>query len=255
MGTTLVSAAGSDLAAADELGRRAHALRSAVIGRILDAQRSGVPDSGLRLFAEGLPAILSRLPMLESATKRVVHNLQQVIPFDPLRRERELNLRTRIRKINGHLIVAPSEHLSLVAACHPDTWVAPVRIAGLAVDERLALFPGPPSPQGLPTAWLSTDRNLIAEFCGIWEDVKRLAVPINDMPGVVRLTERQLDVAALLSRGAKDATSARLLGVSLRTVTSDIGKLMDAFGVATRWEAGMAIGRACPPGLTGRMGS
>jgi DNA-binding NarL/FixJ family response regulator len=69
------------------------------------------------------------------------------------------------------------------------------------------------------------------------------------VPGLVRLTERQLDIASLLSRGTKDATIARLLGVSPRTVAGDVGRILDAFGVSNRWEAGMVLGRACPPNI------
>ncbi|MFR9780574.1 helix-turn-helix transcriptional regulator [Micromonospora sp. MS34] len=220
--------------------------------RVLAAQRGETADNGLRFFAEGLSAITDRLPVLERATGSVLHNLQRRTDFDPLRRERSLNRRTRSRKIRGHMITQPADHLSLIAACHPDTWVAPVPMTGLAIDERLALFAGPLSAHGQPTAWLCSDQDLVTTFCDIWEETKRRAVPVHDAPGVVPLSERQVDVAALLCRGAKDATIARLLGVSRRTVTSDIGRIMDAFGVSTRWEAGMVIGRACPPSHTRR---
>lgn len=243
-------AAEHGLSAGDDLERRARALQSAVTEKVLAAQRGEIADNDLRLFAEGLPAIIDRLPVLERATGSAVYNLQQRTHFDPLRRERSLNRRARSRRLRGHLITPAADHLSLIAACHPDTWVAPVPLIGLAIDERVALFPGPLSVRGLPTAWLCRDRELVSAFCEIWEDTKRQAIPIHDVPGVVRLSERQVDVAALLSRGAKDATIARRLGVSPRTVTSDIGRLLDAFRVSTRWEAGMVIGRACPPSLT-----
>lgn len=243
-------AAENCLSAAESLEHRSRALMSAVMERILAIQYAGVRDNSLKLFAEGLPAILDRLVILERATRSVVYNLQRQMYFDPLRRERQLNQRTRSRRLRGHLIAAPNDYLSLIAPCHPDTWVAPVQMMGLAIDEHIALFPGPVSPRGLPTAWLCTDLSLVGEFCEIWEETKRQAVPIHDVPGLVRLTERQIDIAALLSRGAKDATIARLLGVSLRTVTSDVGRLLDALEVSTRWEAGMVMGRACPPVLT-----
>jgi DNA-binding NarL/FixJ family response regulator len=125
-------------------------------------------------------------------------------------------------------------------------------MVGIAVDERMALFPGPPSPGGLSTAWLCTDQDLVGEFCDIWERTKRQAVPIRDVPGLVHLTERQLHIAGLLSSGTKDATIARLLGVSPRTVAGDVGRLLDAFGVSNRWEAGMMLGQASLPGVGGR---
>ncbi|MEV6814629.1 helix-turn-helix transcriptional regulator [Micromonospora sp. NPDC051296] len=247
---TRVPAAERDSSGTETLERRSFALRSVVMDRIRAVQQLGVHDRAMMPFAEGLPAILDRLVVLERSTRSAVYNLQPQMFFDPLRRERDLNRRTRARKLKGHLIASPNDYLSLLAPCHPDTWVAPVHLMGIAIDERLALFPGPVSPGGRPTAWLCADRSLVAMFCEIWEEAKRQAVPIYDVPGLARLTERQVDIAALLARGAKDATVARLLGVSQRTVTSDIGRILDALGVSTRWEAGMIMGRACPGALT-----
>ncbi|MEH0841708.1 helix-turn-helix transcriptional regulator [Micromonospora sp. CPCC 205711] len=246
------TAAGPGDPGVDRLASMSRALEAAVSRRILAVRSGEAHDSQVRLFAEGLPAILDGLAMLEAATRYVVNNLQRSCAFDPSRRERLLNRRTRARKLQGHMILHPTEHLPLSAACHPDTWVAQVQGLGLAIDERLALFPGPYTGDGRPTAWLCSDPDLVAAFCELWHETKRSAVPVRDVPGLVRLTERQLDVVALLSKGAKDATISRLLGVSPRTVTSDVGKIMDAFGVATRWEAGMVIGRACPPSLSDR---
>ncbi|MCW3842752.1 helix-turn-helix transcriptional regulator [Micromonospora yasonensis] len=243
--------AGREWCEPDRPATRARALQAAVYARItsVDPASTGGP---VRLFAVGLPAILERLKVLERATSSVVYNLAPRCPFDPQRREREPNLRTRARGVQGHMITAPLQHLSLVAAVHPDTWVAPkVQGVGIVVDERIGLFPGPPTPDGQPTAWLCRDSDVVMAFCQLWRETQQQAVPIREAPGVLPLTERQLQVAALLSRGAKDATIARRLRVSTRTVTSDVGRLLDAFGVATRWEGGLVMGRACPPALAG----
>ncbi|MFI2652321.1 response regulator transcription factor [Micromonospora fulviviridis] len=226
-------------------------MQAAVYARItgVDPASTGGP---VRLFAEGLPAIFERLKVLERATSSVVYNLAPRCRFDPQRREREPNLRSRARGLQGHMITVPMQHLSLVAAIHPDTWVAPkVEMGGIVIDERVGLFPGPPTPDGRPTAWLCRDTDVIMAFCQLWWETQQQAVPIREVPGILPLSERQLEVAALLGRGAKDATIARRLGVSPRTVTSDVGRLLDAFGVATRWEGGLVIGRACPPALAG----
>jgi DNA-binding CsgD family transcriptional regulator len=243
-------ATGQRPARPDDLVAKAAALQAALYGQIAVADPDD-PDAPVRLFAAGLRSITEGLSALERATRSVVYNLNVRAVFDPLRREREPNLRTRARGIRGHMITNPNDYLSLIAAVHPDTWVAPVRTSGIVVDERLALLPGPPTPGGQSTAWLCRDQDLVMAHCDLWWETKRRAVPIREVSGVVPLTERQLEVAALLSRGAKDATIARRLGVSTRTVTTDVSRLLDAFGVATRWEGGMVLGRACPAELTG----
>lgn len=232
----------------DDLAARSRGLQAAVLARIA-AVEAPAPDAPMQLFAEGLRSITERLPALERATSSVVYNLNRRSNFDPQRREREPNQHTRARGIQGHLITSPVDHLSLVAACHPDTWVAPVQFNGLVIDERLGVFAGPLTPDQQPTAWLCRDQDLIMMFCDLWWETKRHAVPIRDAPGVIPLTERQLEVAALLGRGAKDATIARRLGVSPRTVTNDIGRLLNALGASSRWEGGMVLGRACPTEL------
>lgn len=238
----------AQIAGQDGLAVRAQALQAAVFARIAAVDPAS-PGASMQLFAQGLASIFERMPKLERVTSSTVYNLNRRPLFDPLRRERDPNQRTRDRGIRGHMIVNPVDHLSLVGACHPETWVAPVRLSGIAIDERLALFSGPYTPDGQPTVWLCRDPDLVAEFCDLWWETQQRAVPIRDVPGVVPLTERQLEVASLISRGAKDATIARRLGVSPRTVTSDIGRLLDALGVSTRWEGGMALGRACPAEL------
>ncbi len=232
----------------DDLWRRSRALEAKIVDRLLAIEQGAGPDPTFALFGEGLQQVTSRLWRLERASQRLVQNLQRNVLFDPLRRDRELNQRMWSRKIGGHMITAPNGEMSLLAACHPDTWVAPaVHLAGLAIDERMALFTGPASSRGLATAWLCTDPDIVGEFCGIWEDTQRHAVPIYELPDITRPSERQVDIAALLSRGVKDATIARLLGVSPRTVTSDVSRLLDVFGVSTRWEAGMVIGASSLP--------
>jgi len=88
----------------------------------------------------------------------------------------------------------------------------------------------------------------VTQICDLWSETKRLATPIRDVSGVRPLTERQLNVVSLLCMGYKDAVIARHLGVSLRTVTGDISRILDSLGVSTRWEAGIIIGRASAPG-------
>ncbi len=51
------------------------------------------------------------------------------------------------------------------------------------------------------------------------------------------LTVRQLHVVKQLKCGAKDATIARQLGVSQRTVASDVAQVLAALGASTRAEA------------------
>ncbi|MFI5708397.1 response regulator transcription factor [Kribbella sp. NPDC051620] len=62
-----------------------------------------------------------------------------------------------------------------------------------------------------------------------------------DRPPV--LSHRQLAVGELMATGAKDAAIARQLGVSLRTVRSEISALVAALGATSRFQAGCLLVR------------
>ncbi len=58
-----------------------------------------------------------------------------------------------------------------------------------------------------------------------------------------RLGQRQAKTLALLAAGASDATIARQLGVSQRTVERHVRMVMDSLGATTRFQAGMEAAR------------
>ena len=55
------------------------------------------------------------------------------------------------------------------------------------------------------------------------------------------LTPRQRQVVALMATGTGDEAIAASLGVSVRTVRSDIAALLDVLGVKTRFAAGVRL--------------
>jgi DNA-binding NarL/FixJ family response regulator len=65
--------------------------------------------------------------------------------------------------------------------------------------------------------------------------------------GVVRrppaLTSRQLAIGELMATGDKDAAIARQLGISLRTVRTEIGALIAGLGATSRFQAGCLLVR------------
>jgi DNA-binding NarL/FixJ family response regulator len=72
--------------------------------------------------------------------------------------------------------------------------------------------------------------------------VRRYAVPAGDRIGVLSdLTPRQRQVVALMADGLGDDAIATAIGVSTRTVRSDIAALLDLLGVRTRFAAGVRL--------------
>jgi DNA-binding NarL/FixJ family response regulator len=69
------------------------------------------------------------------------------------------------------------------------------------------------------------------------------------MPQII-LDDRERALVTLLARGHTDATAARELHVSPRTVSNILRSLMDRVGVENRFQLGLALGaaRTVPPG-------
>ena len=57
------------------------------------------------------------------------------------------------------------------------------------------------------------------------------------------LSSRQLAIGRLMATGVKDATIARELGLSLRTVRSEISALIAELGATSRFQAGCLLVR------------
>jgi len=58
----------------------------------------------------------------------------------------------------------------------------------------------------------------------------------------IDLDPRERQLVALLARGHTDATAARELRVSTRTVSTIVRSLMDRLGVENRFQLGVALG-------------
>jgi hypothetical protein len=113
----------------------------------------------------------------------------------------------------------------------------------LLVDDELAMLPtqtGRTLDQGLLLvrrgALLDALSNL---FEAVWVTALPLTMTADPEPGGTDET-----LVALLAAGLGDQAVARHLGIGLRTVQRRIQELMQSLHVATRFQAGVAVGRA-----------
>lgn len=113
----------------------------------------------------------------------------------------------------------------------------------MVFDRRVALLPWDPLDLGRGAVEIAAHaavQELVAIFEREWEvatDPLRSGVP----PLV--LTPRERAVIRLLAVGRTDASAARELGLSLRTVAYVLRGLMDRLHVETRFQLGLALGR------------
>ena len=71
----------------------------------------------------------------------------------------------------------------------------------------------------------------------------RLGSPLDRAVRDTPLDDRDLQILSLLAAGASDATIARQVGISRRTVERRLRALMDRLGTRTRFQAGIAAAR------------
>ncbi|ONI71866.1 hypothetical protein BWI15_17235 [Kribbella sp. ALI-6-A] len=75
--------------------------------------------------------------------------------------------------------------------------------------------------------------------CEVYELGSRRQAP----SAAKELTTRQVTIGRLMATGAKDAAIARQLGLSLRTVRSEISALIAGLGARSRFQAGCLLVR------------
>lgn len=118
--------------------------------------------------------------------------------------------------------------------------VGPVQMK--IVDRRYVLLQGPFLDEDA-TLMAVTDRACLAAAWEYWHAAVAASFPAEEVAvgGLGELTPRQRQVIALLAADTRDEGIAETLGVSVRTVRSDLAELMETLGVRSRFAAGVRV--------------
>ncbi len=117
--------------------------------------------------------------------------------------------------------------------------VAPVQLK--IIDRTHVLLQGPLLDDHA-TVMAVRSRTCVDAAWRYWEAVRQIAFPVRESVALVGdLTDRQRQVAALMSTGIGDDAIAVALGVSVRTVRSDVAGMLEALGVQSRFAAGVRL--------------
>ncbi|MDI6911447.1 helix-turn-helix transcriptional regulator [Nocardioides sp.] len=118
--------------------------------------------------------------------------------------------------------------------------VGPVQMK--IVDRRYVLLQGP-FIDDEPTLMAVTAPGCLAAAWHYWHVAMTSSFPAEEAVagGLSQLTPRQRQVVVLLAEDTRDAAIAEALGVSVRTVRSDLAELMEALGVRSRFAAGVRV--------------
>lgn len=118
--------------------------------------------------------------------------------------------------------------------------VGPVQMK--VVDRRYVLLQGP-FIDDEPTVMAVTAPDCLAAAWQYWHAAMASSFPAEEEAagGLSQLSARQRQVVILLAEDTRDAAIAEALGVSVRTVRSDLAELMEALGVRSRFAAGVRV--------------
>jgi DNA-binding CsgD family transcriptional regulator len=112
----------------------------------------------------------------------------------------------------------------------------------IIMDRRIALFPV--KPDDLDRGYLEVfQESVVRALTALFEEHWAAADTLREARMTqVPLTVRERDLVTLLAAGHTDATAARELRISQRSVSSAMRQLMDRLGVDNRFQLGLALG-------------
>jgi len=235
-----------------DLFRRVGRLNAVVNELALD-HLAGVTTTGFTLLGAGTHDIDAGLTALEPQARRSVWSMLPSTRFSPHDPTHHLNERSSERGLDLRTVVSP--HCltvnPLMTSVTPEVRVGHVFTTFILVDLSAAVVFGPPGNQGEPTAWRCTRGDVVEVVTDIWSrvwDSSHPALPPGARPP---FTPRQVLVASRLAAGTKDAAIARELGVSVRTVVSEVAVIVERLGARGRLDAVHALGAGLAMPVTG----
>ncbi|MDF1604273.1 helix-turn-helix transcriptional regulator [Nocardioides sp. YIM 152315] len=116
---------------------------------------------------------------------------------------------------------------------------APVQMK--IIDRRSVLLQGP-EVDGEPSLMSVTSASCLDAAWHYWDATVASAIPLETGPGRYReLTARQQQIVGLLLADLTDDAVAASIGVSVRTIRSDVAAILTALGVKSRFAAGARL--------------
>ena len=106
-------------------------------------------------------------------------------------------------------------------------------------DDHIALLVPEPARSGVAGSLVVHASGLLNAFCGVFETLWTLGVPVTAAEPAVRLSEQDRTIITLMAAGQTDEAIARRLRLSRRTVVRRITALLDRLGSTTRFQAGV----------------
>lgn len=187
----------------------------------------------------GAQALVAELAVLQPQARHSIRITQPRYYYDPEDPGIPLVREARTRGIETELITSriTLRNHPLLPSLFPTALVGPVFLRSLVLDERVLVVEGPHTAEGERTSWVTDLPDLVTAAAQLWRDTVERCTPILPHGTPPPLTERQLEVSRLVAVGHSDATIARMLHLSGRTVEREMAAVLAELGARNRTEA------------------
>lgn len=188
-----------------------------------------------------------RLIAMRAPTQRIiaVASSSPDVIAQPIRNAQGLVLRARV-VYDTRLLEIPDaiSRLGLRAAAEEQRVCPELPFTTTVVDDDQAVVDLTLAGQVGPVGIVLTSAPLVRPILAVLERLWEFASPLPRATGMSGLDPRDGQVLLMLASGASDATIARQLGVSQRTVERRIRSIMDTLGAESRFQAGLLAKQA-----------
>lgn len=217
--------------------------------RMFEPERAvlrGDSVDGVMLLGPKDGTLHERMDMLQRRTRESVWNMQPWAAFDPRDPYDDLNARSSAAGHQVRLIVTDAglARNPLLTSKHPIAHVGPVPVPVplMVIDRSVVVYEGSRAAHGDHTVWLLSREEWVRPALRVWSAAWAASRPALEDESRPPLNGRQYSVACFLAQGLGDEAIARRVGVSRRTVASDVRTVMDLLGAQTRFQAGIRLG-------------
>ena len=176
------------------------------------------------------------LARLEASTRHSMWNMQRHHSVGIQRDNNDLDANLRRKEIEVRYVLprrVAEGRFPLASSIDPDLRLAPVAHPLLIADRRRVVV-GDSTGESV---WTSVDPEVVSRAVALFDTVWRAAEPAVPAGEEPPFTRRMVDIAFRLVEGATDGEIARALGVSQRTVSSDVREMSRRLGARSRAHA------------------
>jgi DNA-binding CsgD family transcriptional regulator len=180
--------------------------------------------------------VADRMADIADSIRVSMWNMQRNHSFRTLREYAGHDTKLRSRQVEIRYILprrVAERRFPLASSSEPELRLAPVAHPLLIADGRLVVV-GDSTGE---TVWTTTDPQMVADAVSFFDTVWSAAEPAVPEGEEPPYTPRMVEIAVHLVAGSTDREIARSLGVSERTVSSDVREMSRRLGARSRTHA------------------